>query len=140
MKRKVLLDTGPLVALIDKADRDHLWSVEQWAGIEPPMLTCESVISEACFLLDQVGRGADSVLEMLIRRTIVTAFELDENAAPIRALLKKYSDTPMSVADACLVRMSEQIPGSSILTLDSDFRGYRKHGRQVLELIAPKRI
>src|SRR5438477_3307763 len=117
MKRNVILDTGPLVALINRADRDHLWTVQQWGDIEPPMLTCESVVSEACFLLKQIG-GVDAVLEMLLRKTVEIRFQLQEQTKLMRTLLRKYSDIPMSVADACLVRMAEQIPNSTVFTLD----------------------
>ena len=140
MKRNVILDTGPLVALIDAGDGDHSWSVQQWSDIEPPMLTCESVISEACFLLNQIDSGTEAVFEMLSRKTVEAPFRLEDHSKFVQALLRKYSDVPMSVADACLVRMAEQIPGSSVFTLDGDFRIYRKHSRQVIPLIVPERV
>ena len=136
MKRNVILDTGPLVALIDARDRDHEWAIIQWGDIEPPLLTCESVISEACFLLSRIDVTSQTVFDMLSRKAIRLSFHLDENASQISALLRKYSDVPMSVADACLVRMSEQSPNSAILTLDRDFKIYRRHSRQVIPLIA----
>jgi hypothetical protein len=77
---------------------------------------------------------------MLSRKTISAPFRLEDHAKSVRALLRKYSDVPMSVADACLARMAEQIPGSSVFTLDGDFRIYRKHGRQVIPLIVPERV
>jgi predicted nucleic acid-binding protein len=140
VKRNVILDTGPLVALINGADRDHSWSVQQWGDIEPPMLTCESVISEACFLLNQIDTGTEAVFEMLSRKTVDVPFSLQDHSKFVRALLRKYSDVPMSVADACLVRMAEQIPDTSVFTLDGDFRIYRKHGREVISLIMPERV
>jgi predicted nucleic acid-binding protein len=138
VRKAVILDTGPLVALIDARDRDHQWSVAQWGQIEPPLLTCESVISEACFLLGQTQAGGAPVLEMIERRAIAIPFRLDEQAREVRALLRKYADVPMSVADACLVRLAEHVPRSTVLTLDRDFRVYRKHGRQTIPLIAPQ--
>ena len=137
MKRAVILDTGPLVALVNARDSHHDWSVAQWRQIEPPLLTCESVISEACFLLRQTRSGAAPVLEMLARSALTTSFRLSEHARNIRSLMRKYSDVPMSVADACLVRMSEIIGHSTVLTLDRDFKLYRKHGRQVIPLMIP---
>jgi predicted nucleic acid-binding protein len=139
MKRNVILDTGPLVALIDKSDRDHAWTVRQWEDITPPMLTCESVISEACFLMNQIDSNGNAIFEMLARKTIEAPFHLQDHSKSIQALIRKYSNVPMSVADACLVLMAEQIPSSSVLTLDGDFRIYRKNGRQVIPLIAPGR-
>jgi uncharacterized protein len=139
VKREVILDTGPLVALIDAHDRHHIWAVQQWADIEPPLLTCESVISEACFLLDQIHTGGAPVFEMLARNAVTIAFRLADHVAGVRALLRKYADVPMSVADASLVRMAEEKPQSPIITLDRDFQLYRKHGRQVIPLVAPSK-
>ena len=137
MRTRVILDTGPLVALIDSRDKDHQWAVVQWSDIEPPLLTCESIISEACFLLDQTRTGSASVFEMLLRKAIAIAFRLEDHVREVRTLREKYSDVPMSVADASLVRMAEQFTRSAVLTLDRDFRIYRKHGRQVIPLIVP---
>ena len=138
MKRAVILDTGPLVGLVDARDRDHEWCVAQWSQIEPPLLTCESVISEACFLLAQTRTGGAPVLEMLARKALTSSFRLEEHVRPVRALMRKYADVPMSVADACLVRMAETTAHSTVLTLDRDFRIYRKHGRQVIPLLTPR--
>lgn len=137
MKRGVILDTGPLVALLDARDRHHEWAVAQWGEIEPPLLTCESVISEACFLLDQTKAGSAAVFEMLLRNVIALSFRLDEHVKEVHELRAKYSDVPMSVADASLVRMAEQFNRSAMLTLDTDFKIYRKHGRRVIPLILP---
>jgi len=137
LKQQVIVDTGPLVALIDSQDGHHQWTVAQWADIEPPLLTCESVISEACFLLDQTKAGSSAVLEMLWRKAITLSFSLDEDLKEVRALRAKYADVPMSIADASLVRMAERFNRSAVLTLDSDFRVYRKHGRYVIPLLAP---
>jgi predicted nucleic acid-binding protein len=140
VKRHVLLDTGPLVALIDARDRQHEWAVARWADIAAPLLTCESVISEACFLLDQTHTGSAAVFEMVRRKAIVLSFRLDEQVEDVQRLRKKYSDVPMSVADASLVRMAEQFSRSAVLTLDRDFRVYRKHGRNVIPLIMPANL
>ena len=137
MKQRVILDTGPLVALLDARDRHHRWAVAQWAEVEPPLLTCESVISEACFLLDQTRAGSAAVFAMLVRRVVAVSFHLDEQVEEVQALRTKYRDVPMSVADASLVRMAEQLGRSAILTLDGDFKVYRKHGRFVIPLILP---
>ena len=137
MKRGVILDTGPLVALLDARDRHHEWSVAQWGEIEPPLLTCESVISEACFLLDQTKAGSAAVFEMLLRKAIALSFRLGEHVKEVHELRAKYSDVPMSVADASLVRMAEQFNRSGMLTLNTDFKIYRKHGRRIIPLILP---
>lgn len=137
MKQQVILDTGPLVALLDGRDRHHEWAIAQWGDIEPPLLTCEAVISEACFLLDQTRAGSGAVFDMLLRNAVAISFRLDEHVKDVQRLRDKYSNVPMSVADASLVRMAEQFGHSAVLTLDDDFTVYRKHGRYVIPVILP---
>jgi len=137
MKQRIILDTGPLVAFINGRDRYHEWSKLQWAQIEPPFLTCEAVLSETCFLLRNIGKGQSTVLELLKRGVLNLSFRIEDSIEQIKSLLQKYSDIPMSLADACLVRMSEVYTGSSILTLDNDFRIYRKNKRQVITILTP---
>ena len=137
MKRHVLLDTGPLVAFLDRRDEHHEWAVSQWSDIQPPLLTCESVISEACFLLRSLAGGGEGVLELMLRGVVAIEFRLGDDLKPVAKLLSKYANVPMSVADASLVRMAERLPESPVLTVDTDFRLYRKHGRQVIPTILP---
>lgn len=137
MKQGVLLDTGPLVAFLNKRDNLHEWSVAQWNLISPPMLTCEAVISESCFLLTSAGGNSDSVMQLIQRNIVTVSFHLADNVDSVRKLLLKYQSLPMSMADACLVRMSELSPNSQLFTLDTDFRIYRKQGRHVIPLISP---
>ncbi len=137
MRACALLDTGPLVAFLDRRDRFHRWATEQWDRIDPPLLTCEAVLSEACFLLRDLPRGAPAVLDLIVRGVLRVSFAIQGEAAAIRKLMGRYGNVPMSVADACLVRMVEQHPGSRVLTLDQDFRLYRSHGRHVIPVMMP---
>ena len=138
MRRCVLLDTGPLVALINRRDKFHDWVTTQWANIEPPLLTCEAVISEACFLLRNVYGGQEAVINLVKNGVIDIPFKLDEEAVIIGELIKTYQSVPMSLADACLVRMSEQYIDSFLLTFDSDFVVYRRHKNQIIPVIMPQ--
>lgn len=138
MKRRILLDTGPLVALLDRRDAYHDWSKTQWAEIEPPLLTCEAVLSEACFLVRKLLPGPKAVMELVGRRLVQATFHLEDHTKPVADLIEKYATVPMSLADACLVRMAELHADSSVLTLDGDFRVYRKHGRQMVPAIMPR--
>lgn len=138
MRERILLDTGPLVAFLNGRDKFHDWAVAQWDQIAPPMLTCEAVISEACFLLAGTGGGSDSVVQMIKRKIITIPFRLDEHIQPVGKLLTKYRSVPMSLGDACLVRMSELNPNSQVFTLDSDFNLYRKSGRRIISTIMPQ--
>jgi predicted nucleic acid-binding protein len=134
----VLLDTGPLVAFLDRRDEHHDWAVSRWGDIRPPLLTSESVISEACFLLRAFAGGREGVFELLLRGAVAIGFRLDEDLKSTARLMARYANVPMSVADASLVRMAERLPESAVLTVDADFRVYRKHGRQVIPTILPR--
>jgi len=138
MKQRILLDTGPLVAFLNRRDKFHKWAMAQSDQIAPPMLTCEAVVSEACFLLAGTNKGSDLVMQLIQRKIISISFRLNENIQPVRKLLAKYRSVPMSLADACLVRMSELDQSSQVFTLDSDFKLYRKDGRRIIPTIMPQ--
>jgi predicted nucleic acid-binding protein len=132
-----IVDTGPIVALLDRADRHHRWANECFGRLQKPLLVCEPVLSEAMFLLRDHARGQDILLELVERGALNIAFQMEEHIGTLRSLLRKYRDLPMSLADACLVRMAEIHERYAVLTLDSDFSVYRKHGRLPLMLIHP---
>ena len=134
----VLVDTGPLVAALRLRDRHHRWTRAQLAALPGPLLTCEAVLSEAFFLLQAVPKGPESLAGMIDRGVLEVRFDFqDEREATLR-LLRKYADTPMSFADACLVRMSEIHREASVLTLDQDFVTYRRNGRERIPLLSPR--
>ncbi len=135
----LILDTGPLVALLNRHDKFHGWAAEQWSRAAPPLLTCEAVIAEACFLVKPFAGGQKAVLDLLTRGILDSSFQLAAESKAISRLLHRYRDVPMSLADACLVRMAELHADDVVLTLDSDFRIYRKNGRQVIPAITPGR-
>ena len=137
MPHAAIVDTGPLVALLDAGDSAHGWTIRVFRQIAGPLLTCEAVVAEAFYLLRSLRPAQDKILDWVERGVIVCPLILAEEVAQIRRLWKKYADVPMSLADACLVRMAELYDGSPILTLDADFSVYRKNGRQVIELISP---
>jgi predicted nucleic acid-binding protein len=134
-----LLDTGPLVAFLNRRDCFHDWTVARMGELEPPFLTCESVVSEACFLLRATPAGPEAVLTLVERGLIwvESAFPLDKEATALRELIGRYSKLPMSFADACLVRLSEQYPGARVFTLDRDFLVYRRNRRAVIPTLMP---
>jgi len=106
--------------------------------MQAPFYTCESVRSESSFLLRNYKNGTANIFKLLDRDLIKIQFHLDDEINAIKNLLDKYSDIPMSLADSCLVRMSEQITNSIICTLDNDFRIYRKGKRKIIPIIIPK--
>lgn len=137
MKKHVLIDTGPLVAFLDRRDRFHEWAKAELSTIAPPLLTCEAVLTEACFLLGTIHQGQETLLALVRSDRLQIPFELADEVLQVSNLLMRYRSVPMSLADACLVRMAEQHPQSSILTLDSDFVIYRKNRNQVIQVIMP---
>lgn len=137
--KEILADTGPLVAYLDRSDRDHAWAKEVFSEITRPLLTCEAVIAEALFLLRRGGIAPDGLLDLVRRGLLVPKFDLVKEIAAIQQLMKTYRNIPMSLADACLVRMAEDFPESKVMTLDSDFPVYRKSRRKVISLLSPER-
>jgi uncharacterized protein len=136
MARDVLVDAGFVVALLSSRDNHHEWAVTQASEFPPPWSTCEAVLSESFHLLG--GRGAPNLGALLRRRALLVAFELADSVEPVVRLIEKYSDVPMSLADACLVRMTETLADPVILTTDQDFRVYRRHSRQVVPCVTPE--
>ncbi len=137
MKSPVLLDTGPLVSFLSASDKHAAWVQEQWTRLCPPLLTCEAVLTEAAFLLKREGADTDGLFALLERGVVRVALEISEEHPDLRVLMRRYRDRPMSLADACLVRLSELHSGSTIFTLDGDFRIYRRHGNKVIPVLMP---
>lgn len=133
-----IVDTGPLVAFFDRAEQHHRWVVERFGELDAPLLVCEPVLAQAMYLLARYPKAQDTVLDLIENGALSVAFRLDEHLSAVRKLLQKYRDMPMSLADACIVRMSEIHGRHAVLTLDSDFLVYRKHGRASLTLIHPR--
>jgi len=122
----VLLDTGPLVALLSRRDSQHARAKEMFAACTPPLRTCEAVIAEACFLLRMVSpEGPAEVIALGRRDVYQIAMPLAGHYVEVEALLRKYRKQGVSLADACLIRCAELHQEPRVLTFDSDFRVYR---------------
>ena len=133
----VLLDTGPLVAYLNSADQHHQWAKSCWTVLQDPLWTCESVLSEAIFILESECVSADPIFQLIERGIIRWDFVGANHCADLFGLLRKYADQPMSLADACLVRMAELTDDCQVFTTDRDFLVYRRKGRHVIPLLAP---
>ncbi len=136
--RKNVVDAGVIVAYFDATDRDHDWALDVFAASEN-FLTCEAVVSEACARVEYAG-GRQIYVPQLIADGILTLdFSATANITRILRLMEKYADRPMDFADACLVIMTEQFPDPMLYTLDDDFRFYRRHGRDAIPFMSPRR-
>ena len=137
MAKTVLIDSGAIVAALRRRDQHHAWAKSHFEAFAQSCLTCEAVLSESFFLLERTSEGKKALCALLERGIIVTAFPLEQHLAETIHLIRRYKDTPMSYADACLVRMAEMHHDAVILTTDRDFETYRKNGRQTIPLITP---
>jgi predicted nucleic acid-binding protein len=133
----VVVDTGPIVALLDADDQHHAWVKAQFERLRPPLLTCEAVLTEASFLVARGGGDASVVAELAERGVLNVAQLFNTEAASVARLMRRYKSVPMSLADACLVRLIELTPHSTLFTLDSDFEIYRQKGRRMIPLLIP---
>lgn len=133
----LLVDAGPLVALLNDGERHHAWARDFFSNVTPPLFTCESVVTESCHLLRGFG-GQQAVLELLAKGILVCDFRLPLELGAIQKLMKKFADVPMSLADACLVRMTELTRDCTVVTLDHDFQIYRRNRSQAINTIMPR--
>src|SRR5882672_8586977 len=123
-----IVDTGPLVALMDRGERQHAWAAARIAALEKPLLVCEPVLAETMYLFSGSPKAKDALWDWLESGALALRFHIGEHLPSVRALHQKYRDTPMSLADACIVLMAELFDGHRVFTLDSDFLVYRKRG------------
>jgi predicted nucleic acid-binding protein len=134
---KILLDSGPLVGFISETDQHHRWSAKVWNSLFDPLWTCEPVLSEAIFLLQSDNISTEPLLQLFERGLVRINFDVSSHQSDIWELFRKYADQPISLADACLVRMAELNDNCQIFTTDRDFLIYRRKGRGVIPLLAP---
>jgi uncharacterized protein len=134
--KSVLLDTGCIVALLDRSEQRHEACAAALEEVSAPLVTSEAVIAEACYLLRRLPGASDAVLENVERGIFTLPLSLAERASPVRRLLKKYARLPMDLADACLVDLADELGTGDILTLDSDFHIYRWGRNRPFRLLA----
>ena len=133
-----LLDTGVIVAMLDRTDHFHHRCSEAIANLDRPLVTCEAVIVEACHLLRRVHGAAEAVVENVATGTFRIGMQLSDCAADVQGILRKYRDAGIDLADACLVHLAGKSNTGDILTLDRDFEIYRWRGSRPFHfLVAP---
>ena len=135
--KPALLDTGVIVALLDRSEMKHPSCVAVVENLEQPIVTCEAVIAESCYLLRGIPEAPETVLENVERGVFQIPFRLVNSASSVRAILRKHRDIPAGLADACLIQLADELNTGDILTLDSDFRSYRWHRNRPFNLLVP---
>ena len=138
MTPAVLLDAGPLTALLNPNDQWHAWARETMRRLPPPLLTTEPVLTEVSYLLRREGCDADEMFALAEKGIVQVGLRFEDERRALRELMGRYRDVPMSLADATLVRLAELYDESKVLTLDADFRIYRRHGNKVIPVLMPE--
>jgi uncharacterized protein len=131
-----IADTGFLVAFANRRDAHFAWAYGLAEKFHGPLLTCEAVLAETAFHL----RDAGLVLRFLETGLIQLKFRADAERVRLAELEEQFRDRAPDFADLCLIRMSEQNPRLPILTVDSDFRFYRRNRRDTIPVLMPPGI
>jgi predicted nucleic acid-binding protein len=136
--KPVLLDTGVIVALLDRSESFHTRCAELLRTLHNPLITCEAVLAESCYLLRALPGAAESVLENVAAGIFQIPFQLSSQASSVKLILRKYRDRQIDLADACLIHLANEFSTADVLTLDKDFHIYRwgknKSFRSLLDL------
>lgn len=132
----ILIDAGPLVALVDADDRNHDRCAQALMSIRETMVTVWPAFTEAMYFLRVSQRLQDLLWQFLETGTLRIA-DLDaDDCARIRFLMRKYRDLPMDLADAALVRVAEREKIGRVFTIDRrDFEIYRPAGIRRFEIL-----
>jgi uncharacterized protein len=123
--KSVLLDTGVIVASLDRSERFHRICAKTIAGIASPLVTCEAVIAESCYLLRTVKGAPEAILSNVAAGIFQVPFSLPQSAEQVARILHKYGDRAIDLADAYLIHLATELNSAEILTLDRDFEFYR---------------
>jgi predicted nucleic acid-binding protein len=132
-----LTDAGPLIALIDADDPDHVRCVETLNRVRLPLITTWPAFTEAMYLLGRASdwRAQNALWRLVQRGDLVVSTPSRDANTRAAILMAKYADRPMDLADATLVALAEERDDNRVFTLDGDFHVYRFKGRRRFEVI-----
>ena len=133
--KAALLDTGVIVALLDRSEKHNAQCRNVIAELQQPLVTCEAVIAESCYLLRQVSGAAEAILQNVVRGIFQVPFQLSRSVTPVQNIMRKYQDQPADFADACLIHLADELNTGEILTLDRDFELYRWRKTRTFQLL-----
>ncbi|HEY6384973.1 MAG TPA: PIN domain-containing protein [Candidatus Acidoferrum sp.] len=123
--KPVLLDTGAIVAVLDRSEKAHHACAEAVNELQAPLITCEAVIAERCYLLRNLRGAPEAVIENVAAGIFQISFQLSREVDGVKRVLRKYKDRKTDLADACLIRLADESESADILTLDKNFTIYR---------------
>lgn len=133
----VLLDTGAIVATLDRSESLHEICLRAIAETSAPLVTCEAVIAESCYLVRHLKGAPEAVIANVAAGIFQIPFSLAQSAEQVNTYLRKYQDIGIDLADACLIHLATELRVPEILTLDSDFRRYRWGRNNPFRLLVP---
>ncbi len=127
---KIIIDSGPLIALFDKSDKYHVSIVKFLKENKDELITSLASITETLYLLDFNVNAQLDFIEWIFKGAVLIENITNKDFAIIRALMNKYKDLPIDFADACLILLSEKLKINKIITIDSDFNIYKTCGKK----------
>ena len=133
----ILVDAGPLIAVLDHKDAEHKRCVRVLAELPRPFVSTWAVVTEVFHVLGgRAGwRSQEGISRMIDQRALILANLVETDMPRIRDLMSKYQSVPMDIADATLVVIAERMQRYRIFTLDSDFQIYRTRDRRAFEVV-----
>ena len=123
--KPILLDTGVIVALLDRSEEFHRQCAEAVRKLDAPLITCEAVMAESCYLVRNLPGAPEAIIANVGEGIFQIPFQLSREAVGVRSILRKYQDRAIDLADACLIHLANEFETGDILTLDRDFEIYR---------------
>ena len=133
--KKILIDSGPLIALFDASDQYHSEAVNFIKKNKFPLVTTIASVTETLHLLDFNRNAQIDFIEWVHRGAVVIQNIENNDFGRIKELTEKYRDLPMDFADSCLVYLAEKLNLNTIATIDRDFSIYRIQGRRKFKII-----
>jgi predicted nucleic acid-binding protein len=131
---KAIADTGFVVAFLNKRDSYHSWAVRLASQADEPFLTCDAVLAEAAFQVED----SRTVLRLVQDGLLLPSFNALEHLDRLIELARRYADRKPDLADLCLIRLSELNPRHRVITVDvGDFRVYRRNKKDAIPLVHP---
>ncbi len=138
-KPSALIDTGTIVAVLERKDKWHLSCRKELSQLKKPLLTSEAVLAELFHLIPEGQYWMDQTWKFLRSGVIVTAPIASSEFINLHRLMVQYGDKPMDFADATLVYLAERESINTIVTVDSDFQTYRIHGTRKFRVLPAER-
>jgi len=132
----MIIDTGPIIAFLDRKDKYHAWANKIFSEVTEPFYTCEAIMVEAFFLAKKISQNMEGLFTLLDHGALIISFSLQDEWPSVSRFIKLYKNVPCSLADACLVRMAE-LYEKPVLTLDANFQIYRYHKHKKIPLVHP---